>query len=164
MAWPLHVTVAAVARRGDSVLLVEEQVGGKRLYNQPAGHLEENESLVEAVVRETFEETAHHFTPRYVIGLYQWQQPDARDTYIRVAFAGDAYDARDADDPPALDDGILGAHWMDVEYIRTLPAARFRSPMVTRCIEDCVAGRRLPLAAVAYLDERGKPSPSKRHR
>ena len=161
MAWPLHVTVAAVARRGDSFLLVEEQVGARALYNQPAGHLEENESLVEAAVRETFEETAHHFTPRYVAGLYQWQQPDARDTYIRVAFAGDA---QIADDPPALDDGVLGAHWMDLARLRALPDARFRSPMVRRCIEDCIAGRRLPLTAVAYLDERGKSSPSRRRR
>ena len=153
MAWPLHVTVAAVARRGDSFLLVEERVGGKPLYNQPAGHLEENESLLEAVVRETLEETAHHFTPRHVVGVYQWQQPGARDTYIRVAFAGDA---QIADDPPALDGDILGAHWMDASHVRALPSARFRSPMVMRCIEDCIAGRHLPLSAVAYLDERGK--------
>ncbi len=153
MAWPLHVTVAAVAGKGDSFLLVEEQVGGKPLYNQPAGHLEEDESLVEAVVRETFEETAHHFTPRHVVGVYQWRQPGARDTYIRVAFMGDA---QIADDPPALDDGVLGAHWIDVGRIRALPEARFRSPMVRRCIEDCVAGRRLPLAAVACLNEHGK--------
>lgn len=153
MTWPLHVTVAAVVGKGDSFLLVEEQIGGKPLYNQPAGHLEENESLVEAVVRETLEETAHHFTPRHVVGVYQWQQPGVRDTYIRVAFAGDA---QIMDDPPALDDGVLGAHWMDVEQIRALPAARFRSPMVRRCIEDCVAGRRLPLSAVVYLNERDK--------
>ena len=161
MAWPLHVTVAAVARRGDSFLLVEEQVGDKRLYNQPAGHLEENESLLEAAVRETFEETAHHLTLRYVIGVYQWQQPEARDTCIRVAFAGDAHIAAD---PPPLDAGVLGAHWLEIGQLRALPAARFRSPMVIRCIEDCIAGRHLPLASIAYLNERGRSPPSRRRR
>ena len=152
MSWMLHVTVAAIARRGDSFLLVEEEVNGRPLYNQPAGHLEENESLAEAAVRETLEETAHHFKPQYIVGLYQWQQPGARDTYIRVAFAGDAQPAAQ---PRELDRGILGAHWLELRQIRALPAQRFRSIMVVRCIEDCLAGRRLPLSAAAYLDERG---------
>ncbi len=152
MSWILHVTVAAIARRGDSFLLVEENVNGRPLYNQPAGHLEENESLVDAVVRETLEETAHDFEPEYVVGLYQWQQPGARDTYIRVAFAGAA---QITEHPGELDSGILGAHWLELRQIRELPAQRFRSIMVVRCIEDCLAGRRLPLSSVTYLDERG---------
>ena len=153
MSWALHVTVAAVAYQDDRFLLVEENVGDKALYNQPAGHLEENESLADAVIRETFEESAHHFTPEYVVGVYQWQQPGSRDTYIRVAFAGRA---RMADHPPALDDGIVGAYWFDLRRLRGLPVARFRSIMVMRCVEDYLAGRRSPLSSVVYLNERGR--------
>lgn len=151
MSWIPHITVAAVAERGGKFLLVEELVAGEAVYNQPAGHLEENESLIEAVVRETLEEAALRFVPEHVSGVYHWRQPNSRETYIRIAFAGRV---EDGVRPGPLSKGILGAAWLSREELLALPAARLRSPMVLRCIEDYSGGARYPLSLLTHLDGR----------
>ena len=87
MSWPLHVTVAAVVEREGRFLLVQESVGGNSVINQPAGHLEQHESLLQAVVRETLEETAWQFEPNALVGIYRWIHPKG-DTFLRFCFTG----------------------------------------------------------------------------
>ena len=92
MTWKPHTTVAAIIERDNKFLMVEEKVQGMIVYNQPAGHLEPNESLYDAVIRETREETAWGFTPEALIGIYLWEQPDRNRSFMRFAFCGKCYD------------------------------------------------------------------------
>jgi ADP-ribose pyrophosphatase YjhB (NUDIX family) len=137
------VTVAAVIERGGQFLLVEEEDEGRIVYNQPAGHLELNESLVEGCAREVLEESAWHFKPRELVGIYRWRKPDASAgvTYLRFAFCGELgrHEAG-----RKLDTGIVRAAWLRPEEIRA-SRERHRSPLVLRCVEDYLAGRRYPL-------------------
>jgi len=144
MIWKPSVTVAAVVERDGRFLLVEEETGRGRLYNQPAGHLDPGESLTEAVVRETMEETAHAFKPTALLGVYQYHHPGDDVTYIRFAFTGEIT-AHEAD--RALDHGIVCAVWLTPGEIRR-EASRHRSPLVLRCMDDYLAGRRYPLAVL----------------
>ena len=144
MIWKPSVTVAAVVERDGRFLLVEEETGRGRLYNQPAGHLDPGESLTEAVVRETMEETAHAFKPTALLGVYQYHHPGDDVTYIRFAFTGEIT-AHEAD--RALDHGIVRAVWLTPGEIRR-EASRHRSPLVLRCMDDYLAGRRYPLAVL----------------
>jgi 8-oxo-dGTP pyrophosphatase MutT (NUDIX family) len=136
----ISVTVAAVAQREGQFLVVEEHAEGGLRLNQPAGHLEPGESLLQAVAREALEESGYRFTPTALIGVYRWRAPGGV-TYVRFAFLGDA-------DGPlpgyALDTEIVRALWIAPDVLRTQPG-RHRSPLVMRCIEDCLAGRRYPL-------------------
>ncbi len=141
MRWKPHVTVAAVIRRDDRFLLVEERIGGKAMLNQPAGHLEDGETLVEAVVRETLEETGWHFAPRALLGVYRWPTGADGKTFLRFAFTGDLL-RHDADRP--LDAGIIRTVWMTAAEI-TRCATRHRSPQVQLCVSDFLAGARYPL-------------------
>ena len=142
------VTVAAVIERGGQFLLVEEEDNGQIVFNQPAGHLEPGESLVEGCAREVLEESAWHFRPRKLVGIYRWRKPDSSSgagvTYLRFAFCGElgGHEAG-----RRLDTGILRAVWLDAEEIRA-SRERHRSPLVLRCIEDYLAGRRFPLDAL----------------
>lgn len=139
--WKPNVTVAAVVERDGAFLLVEEQTGDGIRYNQPAGHLEAGESLIDAVIRETLEESACDFTPRELLGIYQYQQPDSGITYLRFAFTG----TLSAPHPGrALDAGILRALWMPVGEIRAC-RDRHRSPLLMQCVDDYLGGRRHPL-------------------
>lgn len=138
--WKPEVTVAAVIEQGGRFLLIEEETERGPLFNQPAGHLEANESLTEAVVRETLEESAHHFVPQALIGVYHHAQT-AKTTYMRFAFAGHVTGHETG---RALDQGILRHVWMNLEEIRAC-RARHRSPLVLQCIEDFLAGARHPL-------------------
>ncbi len=139
--WKPNVTVAAVIGREGRFLLVEENTAEGLRLNQPAGHLEQGESLFEAVVRETLEETARPFTPGYLVGVYERQLPDDGITYLRFAFGGEA-----GEEAPgrALDSGIVRTVWMTADEIRA-SRERLRSPLVLRCIDDWLAGRRFPL-------------------
>lgn len=139
--WHPHITVAAVIERDGQFLLVEELADGVCVINQPAGHWEANESLIDAVVRETLEETAYHFQPRALIGIYNWPHPGTGITYLRFAFTGDIL-AHAAEQ--ALDTSILRAVWLTPEALRA-QSARHRSPLVLRCLEDYLAGKRYPL-------------------
>src|SRR5262245_16394765 len=104
MVWKPNVTVAAVIEHAGSFLLIEEETERGRLFNQPAGHLEPGESLLEAVVRETLEESAHSFRPTALVGVYQWHQASADTTYLRFAFTGEV---TGHDPARALDTGIV---------------------------------------------------------
>jgi 8-oxo-dGTP pyrophosphatase MutT (NUDIX family) len=148
MIWKPHVTVAAVVQRDGKFLLVEEETEKGLQFNQPAGHLEEFESLLDAVARETLEETAYRFEPRFLVGIYNWRHPEKHITYLRFAFGGELV----GHDPERrLDDGIVGARWLTPEEVRA-SADRHRSPMILRCVEDHLAGARFPLAALVHYD------------
>ena len=141
MVWKPHVTVAAVIERDGKFLLVEEETDSGIRYNQPAGHLECREALTDAVSREVLEETAYRFVPKYLIGVYNWRN-EAKDlTYLRFTFGGDIV-GHDVGRP--LDEGIIAAHWLTLDEIQARQASH-RSPMLMRCIDDWLAGRRYPL-------------------
>ena len=146
MPWKPNATVAAVIERDGKYLLVEEETAGGLAFNQPAGHLEEGESLVDAVVRETLEETAYHFCPTHLVGIYNWRRPDGEVTYLRFAFAGEL---RGWEAGRKLDDGIVAAHWLTLDEI-VANEARHRSPLVLRCIADLRAGKRYPLELLVH--------------
>ena len=146
MVWKPNVTVAAVLERDGRFLLVEEETDDGIRYNQPAGHLECRESSVYAAVRETLEETAHHFVPQYLVGIYNWRN-EARDvTYLRFAFGGEiaGHDAA-----RQLDTGIVAARWLTLAEIRAL-APRHRSPLILQCIDDWLAGKRYSLDLLTH--------------
>ena len=140
MSERISVTVAAVAQRDGRFLVVEEQADGGLRLNQPAGHLEPGETLLAAAAREALEETAYRFTPESLLGVYRWRNPQGI-TYVRFAFVGQA-----AGPEPgrALDQGIVRALWLTPDELQA-ERARHRSPLVYRCVEDCLAGRRFPL-------------------
>ena len=146
--WKPNVTVAAVIERDGKFLLVEEETDGGVRFNQPAGHLDPDESLVQACVRETLEETAWHFTPTALLGIYQWPRPQGDVTYLRFAFVGQLGEHETGQ---ALDAGILQALWLTQEEIRAV-RERHRSPLVQQCIDDYFAGRRFPLDLVKHYD------------
>ena len=147
MIWKPHATVAAIIEREGKFLIVEENVEGDIVYNQPAGHLEPNESLVEAVVRETREETAWHFQPEALVGIYLWQQPNTERTFLRFAFCGKCEDYQDNQ---ALDEGILRALWMSKNEL--LQSKKLRSPMVIQNIDDYNCGKRYPIDIISTVD------------
>jgi len=128
--------------------MVEEKVHGEIQFNQPAGHLEDNESLTHAAIRECREETACAFQPRALVGFYRWRNTRTIDTYLRVTFCGDC---SDPDTEQTLDDGIIAAHWMTLEEIRS-HEAKLRSPLVLRSLEDYLAGNRYPLELLVDVD------------
>ena len=144
----IDVTVAAIIERDGRFLFVEERASGTLVLNQPAGHLEHGESLLTAVVRETLEETGHRFAPSDIVGFYLWRNEEAATTYLRVAFCGAA-------EPPAqavlLDEGIVAVHWLSRAQILSR-GRHLRSPMVLRCLDDYLAGRRYALDCLTYLD------------
>ena len=139
--WKPNVTVAAVVEHDGDFLLVEEQTSDGIRYNQPAGHLEAGESLIDAVVRETLEESAWRFTPTALIGVYQYHQEAGGITYLRFAFTGELSDHQP---DQKLDTGIVRTLWMPVGDIRT-SRAKHRSPLLLQCVDDYLAGRRYPL-------------------
>ncbi len=151
MSLPPDVTVAALAERQGRFLLVEERIARRVVFNQPAGHVERGETLLEAVARETREETAWRFTSEAFLGAYLWHHPGRRRASLRFAFIGSVAD-HDAQQP--LDHGILRTHWLTREELLER-AARLRSPLVLRCIDDYLSGQRRPLDGVGHLDMDG---------
>lgn len=146
--WKPNVTVAAMIEDAGRFLLVEEETEDGLRFNQPAGHLDEGESLVAACAREALEETAWHFTPTALVGIYQWPRPQGDITYLRFAFCGELGQFEDG---RTLDTGILRAVWMTPVEIRAT-ASRHRSPLVRQCVDDHLAGRRFPLDLVRHYD------------
>lgn len=144
--WKPNVTVAALMERDGRFLLVEEETDDGIRFNQPAGHLDEGESLVEACSREALEETAHAFMPTELVGIYQWPRPQGDITYLRFAFAGKVGAHETA---RQLDAGILRAVWLTPEEIEVCQA-RHRSPLVLQCVRDWLAGRRFPLDVIRH--------------
>ena len=141
MIWKPHATVAAIIERDNKFLIVEEIIQGQHLYNQPAGHLDPDESLIDAVIRETREESAWQFIPDAITGIYLWKQPDTGESFLRVAFCGPC---KNHDPDQELDDGIIHAIWKSREELVQQPD-KLRSPMVINCIDDYLAGKRYPL-------------------
>lgn len=153
--WKPSVTVAAVIEREvdgrREFLLVEEHTRDGLKLNNPAGHLDQGESPQQACVRETLEEAAYHFQPTALVGLYlsrfERAQPEGLldITYLRLAFCGELGEHVAGQ---ALDVGIVRTVWMTVEEVRAC-ADRHRSPLLLRCMEDYLAGKRFPLDLIA---------------
>ena len=120
--------------------MVEEKHADEIVINQPAGHLEEGESLQAAVIRETLEETAWQFIPEAITGIYRWVHPESGLTFLRVSFTGSV---SQHNPDQVLDEGILRTHWLSREE---LLQKSLRSPMVMRCIDDYINGCRYPLS------------------
>jgi 8-oxo-dGTP pyrophosphatase MutT (NUDIX family) len=146
MVWKPNVTVAAVLERDGKFLLVEEETADGIRYNQPAGHLECGESLFDAAIRETQEETAYTFVPQYLVGVYHWHNEAKDITYLRFAFGGviTGYEPL-----RPLDKGIIAAHWLTLDEIRAL-SSRHRSPLILRGIDDWLAGKRYALEFITH--------------
>lgn len=144
--WKPNVTVAALIERAGQFLMVEEETADGLRFNQPAGHLDEGESLVAACAREVLEETAWDFTPTALVGIYQWPRPQRDITYLRFAFAGvlGEHDAH-----RALDTGIIRAVWMTPEEIQATQA-RHRSPLIWQCVTDYLRGQRFSLEIIRH--------------
>jgi 8-oxo-dGTP pyrophosphatase MutT (NUDIX family) len=142
------VTVAALIEREGRFLLVEEETEDGVRFNQPAGHLDQGESLIAACAREALEETAWSFRPTALVGIYQWPRPTGDITYLRFAFAGEL---GDHESDRVLDSGILRAVWMTPDEIRAT-VERHRSPLILQCVSDYLAGRRFPLDLLRHYD------------
>ena len=148
MIWKPNVTVAAVVQRDNKFLLVEEETDVGLAFNQPAGHLEQNESLLAAVKREVLEETAYHFEPTSLVGIYQWTHPVKQITYLRFAFAGELI-GFEAGRP--LDQGIVAARWMTLEEV-VASQERHRSPLILQCVQDLIAGKSCSLDFIRHYN------------
>ena len=146
--WKPSVTVAAVIEREGRFLLVEEETPEGLKLNNPAGHLDPGESPAQGCARETLEETTHVFTPTALVGVYlsRFQRPASGEdiTYLRLAFCGELGAVQPG---RGLDTGIVRTLWMTPDEIRA-SVARHRSPLLLRCMEDYLAGRRHPLSVV----------------
>jgi ADP-ribose pyrophosphatase YjhB (NUDIX family) len=144
MVWAPHVTVASIVERDARYLCVLEEADGARVHNQPAGHLEPGEGLVDAAVRETREETGLRLHPQALVGVYRWAHPRSGETFLRFTFCG----AVEAGEPEPQDPDICAAQWLSRAE---LAAAPLRSPLVLRSIDDYLAGHRYPLSLLAEL-------------
>ncbi|MDK2124020.1 NUDIX hydrolase [Parachitinimonas caeni] len=168
MRWKPNVTVAAIVELQGRFLLVEEQTDQGLRLNQPAGHLDDGESLLNACIREAAEETGFQIRPTALVGIYQWSPPGQTGlTYLRFAFAAELLGAEG--DPTRdrvnlafagqyphallchLDDGIVRAIWMSREELLTCQAAH-RSPLTLQCVDDYLAGRRFPIDLIHHYD------------
>ncbi len=144
MTWTPHATVAVIVEDDDGrFLLVEEISSGLVVFNQPAGHIEEDEAILDAVRRETLEETGWQVEPTHFLGLYTYKAPSNGVTYYRFCFSARAVKKVSE----RLDDGIIAAHWLTLDEVGRL-GKKLRSPLVRKCIEDYRNGRRFPLDVV----------------
>jgi ADP-ribose pyrophosphatase YjhB (NUDIX family) len=137
--WRPSVTVAAVIERDGKFLFVEEMIDGRRVINQPAGHLDPGESLAAGCAREVLEETAHRFEPTGLIGVYRWYYEPKDVTFLRFCFRGNVLGVENR----PLDKEIIRTLWLTPAEVKASAAAR--SPLVSRCVEDWLAGRNYPL-------------------
>ena len=147
MGWNPEVTVAAIVELDRRFLVVEERIANRLVLNQPAGHLEDRETLLEAVIRETREETAWRFRPEALVGTYLWRNPADGRSFLRFAFCG-TVDDHDPRQP--LDKGIIRALWMSHEQLLA-QSSRLRSPLVMSCLQDFLLGKRQSLDSVACV-------------
>ena len=145
-AWTAHVTVATVVEKDGKFLFVEEQTEGvtHTVFNQPAGHVECGETIIEAAIRETMEETGHRVEVKHLLGIYTYTPPMFPDrTYYRFCFLANSIDY----DPNAtLDTDIVGAVWMTLDEL--IESARARSPLVIKAVQDALSGQKYPLSLI----------------
>ncbi|NNJ92837.1 MAG: NUDIX hydrolase [Gammaproteobacteria bacterium] len=147
MQWTPHVTVAAIIEKNQQFLMVSEKNRkGEIVVNQPAGHLEDNESLVDAIIREMLEETAYDFVPEGLVGCYQWKFMERDTTYLRFLFHGTLGEHHPELE---LDEGIVSADWFSLEQLQG--ADNLRSYLVMAGIDDYLAGKRYPVEFISSL-------------
>ncbi|WP_456379615.1 NUDIX hydrolase [Thiolapillus sp.] len=149
MIWKPHVTVAAVIEEDARFLLVEERIGEKTVFNQPAGHLEQGESLTDAIAREVLEETTRPFQAEALLGTWLYHLREKQRTYLRLCFCGKV------GNPGAgrsLDGEIIATHWLTLKEVEQREN-KLRSPMVLQCIQDYLRGIRLPLDSLHTLSK-----------
>ena len=142
--WRPSVTVAAVIERDGRFLFVEEMQEGRRVLNQPAGHLDPGETLLAACAREVMEETAHRFEPAGLVGIYRWHYKPADVTFLRVCFTGRILGTEDK----PLDKEIHALHWLTPAELKQ-KSAMHRSPLVQQCLDDYLAGNNFPLTVMS---------------
>lgn len=142
--WRPSVTVAAVVERDGRFLFVEELQDGRRVLNQPAGHLDPGETLIAACAREVMEETAYRFTPASLVGIYRWHYAPADTTFLRFCFAGNIDGVENA----TLDKEIVALHWLTPDELKA-KATMHRSPLVQQCVDDHLAGCDFPLTVLS---------------
>lgn len=143
MTWKPHATVAVITERNGRFLMVEERSRGRIVFNQPAGHVEQHECILDAARREALEETGWEVEPRHFLGLYTFVAPINDATYYRFCFVAEALNQATDE----LDEDIIAAHWLTYDELRERQE-RLRSPLVLKCIEDYLAGRRFPLSVI----------------
>ncbi|MBC7803687.1 MAG: NUDIX hydrolase [Candidatus Parcubacteria bacterium] len=139
--WRPSATVAAIIERDGRYLFVEEMQDGRRVLNQPAGHLDPGETLIAACAREVLEETAHRFEPTGLVGIYRWYYKPADVTFLRFCFSGRVLGVENT----SLDKEILGLHWLSARELKDR-ADQHRSPLVQQCVDDYAAGHNYPLS------------------
>lgn len=146
--WQPDVTVAAICEKNGRFLMVEERAKSTQqiVFNQPAGHLEDNETIIQGVIRETLEETCRHFQPESLLGLYRMRNPQTGKTYIRYAFCGEI---SEVDQTAELDPDIIRTHWMSHQELQQ--NKQLRSDVVLQCIDDYLSGVRFPLDILKEL-------------
>lgn len=142
MTWVPHITVAAVIEKNEQFLIIEENTSEGIRFNQPAGHLEPNETIINAVIRETQEEAARLIEPQHLIGIYRWYCEYNKHTYLRFCF----YAKEISFDPvQKLDNGIIRTLWMTQNELIE-QQNKCRSPLVLQCISDYIAGKQYPMS------------------
>jgi ADP-ribose pyrophosphatase YjhB (NUDIX family) len=144
---PTDLTVAAVVPDDGRYLIVEEQASGILVVTQPGGHIEANESPEDAVVRETLEETACTVEVDSLLGVYLWIHPQTRQQFLRIVYVAKFISENKAF---PLDDGVHAVHWYTLDDLKRRRKS-LRSPVVVRCIEDYVAGKRKPQSLLAGM-------------
>ncbi len=145
--WNPSATVAAVVERDGNFLIVEQPREQGIVFNQPAGHLEDDESLISAIIREVKEETAWTFSPEYIVGIYRWRSTETGKTHIRTTFCGSV---SDHDAEQELFDGIIKADWKSITELRS--SKQLRSPLVVKCVDDYLAGAQYPLSILQDIE------------
>jgi len=143
MDWHPHATVAVVVEKEGKFLLIEEESHGRVVFNQPAGHIDEGETFIQAAIREALEETAWHVKPQYLIGFYIYKGGNDV-TYHRACFAAEAISHQPE---LGLDKGIIRTVWLTRNEVEAL-GNKLRSPMVLKCIDDYIAGNNYPLELI----------------
>ena len=150
-----HITVATIVERDGKFLMVQEKSGGRLVYNQPAGHVEQNESLLEAAYRETLEETAWRVKLEKLLGIYQYTSPENGVTYIRHCFIASALGSQTSQ---PLDADIVQALWISLDELEGCEPAQLRSPLVLEVIRDYLRGKAYPLDVIASAEQQTKGS------
>lgn len=149
MRWKANVTVAAVIEKDKRFLMIEEESDGQIVINQPAGHLEKDESIIAAIKREVQEETAWEFEPSFIIGIYLYPSSNNNITYLRICFAGQCVNHNAAQ---KLDEGIIQAKWLSKEELGA-QSEKLRSPLVMRCIDDYLSGEQYSLELLHHYED-----------